>query len=187
MIILSALLIGVLVSALCGARAADWKSVRMRGESALIILLTASAIASSAGAPSATVGAILKTAWIVCLVGALVVGAANWRHPGMAVMVVGLLLNLVVICANWGMPVAGAKPASLRETRNPAIASTDRVHVPLTPVTRLPLLGDVVTLPVYGRLRALMSPGDVLLLTGLALLVAATSLKAQDARLRLEL
>lgn len=177
MILLGAIALGVVISALCGARLADWQRVYLRFESALIVLLALSSIASSMVASSAAMSLILKVLWMGCLVGSLFIALANRHQPGMVLLGLGLLLNLAVISANWGMPVAGAVTVGAQRSGAPVIASTDRIHVPLTSRSRLAALGDVIALPVYGSLRALMSPGDVLLLTGLTAFVAAASLR----------
>jgi hypothetical protein len=182
-ILVGAIAIGVVVSALCGARLADWQRVHLRFESALIVLLALSSVASSIVASSAVMSLVLKVLWIGCLVGSVFIVLANRHQPGMVLMGLGLLLNLAVISANWGMPVAGAVTVGAARSGTPVIASTDRMHVPLTPRSRLAALGDVITLPVHGSLRALMSPGDVLLLAGLTAFVAAASLRVNRERL----
>jgi hypothetical protein len=183
-ILVGAVALGMVVSALCGARLADWKRVHLRFESVLLVLLVFSSVASSTAASDAKMSVVLKVTWLACLGGSVFIALANRRHPGMVLLGVGLLLNLAVISANWGMPVIGAVQAGVQRRGAPVIASTDRIHVPLTSRSRLAALGDVVSLPVYGSLRALMSPGDVLLLTGLTAFVAAASLHAHREGLR---
>lgn len=71
---------------------------------------------------------------------------------------VGVALNLLVILANDGMPVS----ASVEE-----ISDEDRTRChPITPSTRLAFLADWI--PVGNHL---LSPGDVLLLIGVAIML----------------
>jgi hypothetical protein len=99
------------------------------------------------------------------LLGAFV--ALNRHVPGALAIGLGLLLNLVVIAANGGMPV------SLRALRIAGIDPGDYLdsavkHREMLPETPLGLLGDVIPIPF---LRAVVSAGDVVLALGIFRLV----------------
>lgn len=105
---------------------------------------------------------------VLCSYAALVAfTAGNLAHAGMPLVLLGVGLNLVVVAANGGMPVradalvrAGiAAPAEVERLDLGArrhLESGDDV---------LSLLGDVVPVP---PLREVVSAGDVVLATGLA-------------------
>jgi hypothetical protein len=92
---------------------------------------------------------------------------ANRHITGVAVMGVGLLLNLVAVAVNSGMPVRGeavvragiAGEADLGDLRFRGARHLERPSDPL------PWLGDVVPVPVTGHV---VSFGDLVLMAGLA-------------------
>jgi hypothetical protein len=121
--------------------------------------------------PAATIGrlsaAVVGTAMLVgSYVLVLVFLAANRWVPAARLMAIGLLLNLVVVACNGGMPVTGAaieesggSPATLAggEAAKHHLASDDDLFV---------LLGDVI--PVPQPVGVVLSIGDVLLYAGMA-------------------
>ena len=79
----------------------------------------------------------------------------SWRHrthPGMAMVLAGLVSNLTVIVVNRGMPVRGVSPG----------ISTG-LHHGMTAADHLTGLADVISLPV---LAMTVSPGDLVLSLG---------------------
>lgn len=78
---------------------------------------------------------------------------ANWRMPGLAVIVVGGALNFAAIVANDGQMPRVVAP-------DPAVFTNVQA---MDENTRLAFLGDFIPLPLAGRL---FSIGDVLLATG---------------------
>jgi hypothetical protein len=90
--------------------------------------------------------------------------AANRYLPGMLLVLMGTGLNALVIVANGGMPVS---PDAL-VTVGGAPDVTPGKHQLLTEGTALPLLADVIPLPVLGTV---VSVGDIVLAAGVGLLV----------------
>jgi hypothetical protein len=93
----------------------------------------------------------------------------NWQVAGVPLIAAGLLLNGVVVVLNFAMPVsitaaerAGLHSADLR-------LGDDPFHERAGPHTLLPDLGDTipVALPMQPQV---VSPGDVLIAAGVALL-----------------
>jgi len=116
--------------------------------------------------------------WLVVGVLALVwFGLLNRDRPGIGLVLGGLLLNVVVIFLNSGMPVSVAAleragvPAS-RVTFDDAWGESRPAGKPLreelTSQTILPWLGEAVPLALPVR-PAVASPGDVLVAAGAAL------------------
>lgn len=105
----------------------------------------------------------------VIATGALLAFAViNIRIGGMVLVVAGLGLNLFVTVINWGMPVS---PSAL--TSAGIVTAQQAKHLVLTGGRTaggaLGFLGDVIPLP-WGQV---ISIGDVLVLIGLALVVAS--------------
>lgn len=93
----------------------------------------------------------------------------NIRIGGMVLVAAGLGLNLLVTVINWGMPVSTSALVSAG-----VLDEADAADVVLTggrtaDGSRLGFLGDVIPLP-WGQV---ISIGDVLVLIGLALVVAS--------------
>ncbi|MEV6304451.1 DUF5317 family protein [Actinoplanes sp. NPDC051861] len=92
-----------------------------------------------------------------------------------AAIALGVLLNGAAILANGRMPYSPTAAAA-------AGASTPREtpkNVPAGPDSRLTLLADVVPVPA---LRAVISPGDILIGTGVALAIAGAMRSARRRR-----
>ena len=89
----------------------------------------------------------------------------NRRLPGTAIAATGLWLNALVIALNGAMPVSrwAASIASDRPLGDMGIK-----HEIAGANTVLPFLGDVIPLPYVARI---ISPGDVVLAIGIAILV----------------
>jgi hypothetical protein len=115
------------------------------------------------GVSGAVVGTAMLVGSYVLLLGFL---TANRWIPAAHVMALGLLLNLVVVASNGGMPVsaaaierAGGSPTTLvdGEAAKHHLAAEDDVLVPL---------GDVI--PIPQPVGVVLSIGDVLLYAGMA-------------------
>jgi Family of unknown function (DUF5317) len=111
-------------------------------------------------------GAVLLLASLIVLLG---VARANGRLPGVPLLALGLLLNLLVVLANLGMPV----PAETLEragigVEQPAPDRPDPKHVLERGGTRLGLLGDRLAVR---PLRTVTAYGTVIELAGLFLLL----------------
>jgi hypothetical protein len=115
----------------------------------------------------------------VSLVVFLVFVWLNRRIPGMLVMLVGLVLNLLVITANGGwMPISpqtasqlpgGAPPSEA----TPGIRVGDKDILLRPEDTRLEMLADRFLLPEWLGYRAAYSLGDVFAAAGAFLLLAS--------------
>ncbi len=91
----------------------------------------------------------------------------NLRLPGAYVMGAGMLLNILVIGLNGGMPV------SLNAVEAAGFDATDYLetafkHELMGPDTRLGFLGDIIPIPL---IQTAVSIGDILLGVGVFLLV----------------
>jgi hypothetical protein len=113
-------------------------------------------------------GVVLLVAALATLLG---VARANGRLPGVPLLALGLLLNLMVVLANVGMPVP---PATLERAgitlEQPPPDRPDAKHVLDRGQARLGLLGDRLAVRPLGTVTAY---GTVIELAGLFLLLQA--------------
>jgi Family of unknown function (DUF5317) len=105
----------------------------------------------------------------------------NWQVAGIPLIAAGLLLNCIVVVINFAMPVsvdaaarAGLRPADLR-------LADDPFHERAGPHTLLADLGDTipVALPMQPQV---VSPGDVLVSAGVALLLVTGGARRRTSR-----
>jgi Family of unknown function (DUF5317) len=111
------------------------------------------------------IGSLLLVASLLLL---LIVVRANARLPGMPLVALGLLANLLVVGLNGGMPVS---TTALGLAHTPA-TSADPSHLgppylAAGPNTRLPMLSDRLRIGI----RTVVSVGDLLQYAGLFLLI----------------
>jgi hypothetical protein len=113
-------------------------------------------------------GVVLLVAALVTLLG---IARANMHLPGVPLFALGVLLNLVVVLPNLGMPVP---PATLERAgitlEQPAPDRPDAKHVLDRGQARLGLLGDRLAVR---PLRTVTGYGTVVELAGLFLLLQA--------------
>lgn len=167
MILALCLLIGLALRVVTGRGMRTLADVHLVGEGWLIGLLLAQAVVPALQF-TGSAARIAYFAWLATFPLMVGVAFANRKAPGMAVLGVGLLLNLIVIATNGGMPVFGAA-ATMVTVLPPTfqIPANDFVHVLGAMGTGLPWLADVVPLPGPAWLRAVASPGDLLLFVGI--------------------
>jgi hypothetical protein len=107
--------------------------------------------------------------------------AANWRIPGMALIAIGLALNVAVIAANGGhMPVLpeGARLAGQYEVLAADDPRTSKHMLMASKQVRLWLLSDIIVIPHGVPGASVMSVGDLVLTVGIAILCYTTTLRA---------
>jgi hypothetical protein len=149
-----------------------WLALACLAVQALVVALPLRAV----GLPR-VLGAVV----LILALGALLATArANARLPGVPLLALGLLLNLLVVVANLGMPVSEAtlERAGVAVER-PLGARPDAKHVREGEGTRLALLGDRLAVR---PLAAVTSYGTVIELAGLFLLVQHLLLAAAASR-----
>lgn len=96
--------------------------------------------------------------------------AINYRLPGMTLIAIGALCNLLVISANGGMPVSldALERAGLGNPFEDAGSTLKGAHHALTDSSRLRFLADVIPITVTANVA---SVGDIIIWAGLLLLV----------------
>jgi hypothetical protein len=173
------LVVAVLAVGVAVAAGGD-RLVRLRVRAVRLLVIAAAlqlligTVAS--GWPVVRVATMLLSALFV----ALFLGA-NWQVAGVPLVAAGLLLNGVVVALNFAMPVsttaaarAGLAPAELR-------LGDDPFHEGAGPHTRLANLGDTIPVALPWRPQV-VSPGDVLVAAGVALLFVAGGARPKGLR-----
>lgn len=167
------ILAGLLLGKLAGGRIAHIGSVRIRFWPLIILAL---AIQFLVFLPffqwPQIVIAILYLASMVLL---LVFALFSFRLPGMVIVILGLLLNLLVISFNGGFIPADAEAyASVGKVSTATALQENQVYNNLklmTDQTKLNGLGDRIPLPFPWGLGSVISAGDIVLLVGLLVLM----------------
>ncbi len=104
----------------------------------------------------------------------------NREHPSMWVILAGSVLNFIVIFLNGGaMPISieGLYRAGLSEEAQMISTGGIITHQPLTPLTKLPFLADVIVLPPPYPFAKLMSIGDFVICIGIFMFVQKAMLQ----------
>jgi len=96
--------------------------------------------------------------------------AGNARLPGVPLVALGLLLNVVVVGLNAAMPVSVSAAARAGIERSDLHLARDAMREPTGSSTRFAVLGDVVPVAMPARPQV-VSPGDVLVAAGVGLLL----------------
>ena len=176
------LVLVVAVAALAVSVATGWTRlarVRIRA----VRLLVAAAVVqlgTSALVPGSGFARVTALVLTTVLVGLFLVG--NARQPGVPLVALGLLLNVVVVGANAAMPVSVDAAARAGMSRAELGLARDAMREPSGATTRLGALGDVVPVALP-RWPQVVSPGDVLVAAGVGLLLlTAGPRRAQTAR-----
>jgi len=104
--------------------------------------------------------------------------APNLRFPGMWLVGLGSLLNLLVIVLNQGrMPVFVARLSPVEQARELARLAVSLNHQLLAPGARLPFLSDLFKWSFLQRKPLMFSAGDVLISLGVSWLILRVSLR----------
>jgi hypothetical protein len=170
-ILVVCLALGILLRLAAGNPFGQLARIRFRGEVLLLALLCVQAVLPLARLEGSTA----RVAFWLWLATLPVLVATAWRNraqPGMPVVALGLLSNLLVVSLNGGMPVVQAAAAAAGLQGRLSIPIGDFVHVLGTSATRLPWLADVIPLPGPASLRIVPSPGDILLYAGVVVFLA---------------
>ncbi len=167
---LVAVFLGVVTGWVSGGRVRGIANIRVTHPLVVGILFVAQAIArsryfeSGVGTWGLPIWALISTVFAISV--------ARSGNRGLQLVGVGVLLNLLVVLANGGMPV-DASAATL------GALDSDFYHA-ASSATHLLWLGDVLRLPLLGG-DLLLSAGDVLLLLGVEVAIIEAVLQPSDA------
>lgn len=158
--LLVALATGLVLGLLLGGRPRHLAGKRFRWWLLLPLAVALQFVVELDGVPAPVTLLLVSYAYL------LLFCAANLRHPGMGVVLVGIALNAVVITANGGMPV---RVEAVRAAR--LVAPGETVHIVEVkhrieePGDRLTVLGDIIPI---APLREIVSFGDLVIAVGVA-------------------
>ncbi|NND02342.1 MAG: DUF5317 domain-containing protein [Acidimicrobiia bacterium] len=156
--LIAVLVVSVVVSVMRGGKLSNLPDIYARGWPLLFVGFGMQIVANFVENSSVAV-ALFLTSYVV-LLGTIWL---NRSEPGMWIAGIGLLMNLLVISLNNGMPVM---EESIRLAGGGADIVFGAKHVPLVDSSRLPFLADVIPLP-----GSVISLGDVFLAVGLGVFI----------------
>ena len=110
---------------------------------------------------------------------------SNREHRSMGLVFLGSFLNFLVVFIN-----GGAMPVSIDGLNNAGLGSYARMistgslftHQPLTPLTKLSFLADIIVLPATYPLPKVLSLGDTIISLGIFLFIQKAMLKEKNMR-----
>jgi hypothetical protein len=163
-LVLVVLLCAVLVGRVCGGSLDRLGELGLRRRRLVVAALGVQALGAVVGGPAYAVGLVGSAALVTAFL------VANRGVRGTGLVALGLGANALVVVLNGAMPVSPDAAARAGVLLDDVAAGLDSRHEVAGDGTRLALLGDVV--PVLLPLRPeVVSPGDVLVASGLAQLV----------------
>jgi Family of unknown function (DUF5317) len=122
--------------------------------------------------------AVLLFSYVVLVVAVV----ANWRLRGFPIVLVGLVLNVIPIAINQGMPVSGTAVVEAGGRVEDVPTEKGGKHHLATSSDQATFLGDV--LPVREPFRTVVSVGDIVMYVGAAWFLAAAMLAVPARRPR---
>jgi len=170
MLVLIVIGLAVCVGFAAGGSLRHFEHLRVRWWGAALagLALQGMALVSGIGRPAGS--------WV--LVGSygllIAFGWVNRRLPAVWLVMTGLVLNILVIAVNGGMPVSASALESAGARAEGLLGAGAVKHHLMGPDDTLTPLGDVIGIPP--PIGAVISIGDVLLYAGVAILVVAVML-----------
>ena len=128
--------------------------------------------------PQAESGPARYLPFVLLIVSFLLIGAAvvvNWRHHGFPLILIGVLLNLIPIVVNQGMPVSGAAVIEAGGSLADVPRELGDKHHLERPEDAVTVLADVIA--VRRPFRAVVSIGDLVMWVGAAWFLTAAMLE----------
>lgn len=164
-LLLAAILAGLVAGLAGGGSVRNLQAVRLRWEAVLFTLLVLQLVLPRLAQALRVPGPVALGIWLLAMAGLVLAALRNAQAPGMVVAAIGVALNLMVIGLNLGMPVSARAVRFLAGNTEMAV-EYDLVHRELDDRTVLPWLADIVPVPGPRGLRAVVSVGDLLLVSG---------------------
>ena len=169
MIALIAVAAGLLFGALGGGSPRGLATVRLRFQISILVLFVIQGVARGRLLSTVASGSGMFV-WVAASTILVVLLRASFRQTGVMVVAAGVLLNVLVVLANSGMPVLAGGSSQL--LAKGAVARSSGFYEVATSSTLGLVVGDVIPLEVVGQTYYL-SVGDVLLGVGVAVAIAA--------------
>jgi len=164
MIPAAALVIGLLLGWACGGNIQGLKDITWSGWRLTLSLFVVQALARGRLFGVSGWSRIGAAVWVCCslvLVGLLI---RKSKSPGIFVASVGILLNVVVVILNGGMPV-GAPPSGSQLVMAALGEGQRAFYQPVGQQSLWSMFGDILPVRLFGS-WTMLSVGDVLLMIG---------------------
>lgn len=175
MIVLLALAVGIVAGWMRGGRVRNLENLHVKYAGAVLVLFVVQSILRGQYTPADWLTDQARVVlWCICAALLLVLTFANRRIHGFLLVFAGFGLNLLVIAANGGMPLA--REAAIRIGGTPETLSSGLrggFYRLATTETHFAFLGDVI--PFRGFTAgggSVLSVGDLLMLFGVVAIVA---------------
>ena len=166
-VVLVVVAIAVLAGVARGGSLAQLGELHLPGWPLVILGLLVQVVGAFAGDPTLYVVGMLASA--VCVTAFV---ARNRHLPGMPLIAGGFLLNAIVVTANGAMPVDPRAAARAGVSIGHLSDGLDAKHEIRDDDTALPLLSDIIAVPIPGGHGSnVLSVGDVVLAAGIGILV----------------
>ena len=167
---LIAVVLGIVLGSAVGGSLPRLGLLTLRFELLLIPLFAVQAIAR--GRLLGLVGAsrFSLAVWVASSILLVSVMLLNWRTPGMAIGAAGVLMNLDVVLVNRAMPVLGGGGLLASAPVAEVASRTGGFYRVVEQGDLFTWLGDVMPIAA-GRSVALVSPGDVVLMIAVAVVI----------------
>lgn len=163
-LVLAVLVVAVLLGWVTGGSLERLSRLQLHRRRFVVVALAAQLTGTLLGGPAYAAGLALSAVLVAAFL------LANRGVRGTGLVGLGLAANALVVGLNGAMPVQAAAAGRAGVGLGPLLAGQDPRHELLDEATRLPLLGDVVPVPLPG-LPQVISPGDVLVAAGVGQLV----------------
>ncbi|MDP2182838.1 MAG: DUF5317 family protein [Actinomycetota bacterium] len=177
------LLLGILVGV--GTGLVRYRSIgglathTLKGERVVVLVMVIQGAVPVLGRFMGIGDGAITALWVLMTTSLLLLAIANSDRCWMLLAACGLVLNIVVVSANGGMPVDLSRIVDSRVTTARARLDESPIHVEADEKTNLAFLGDRIPVPLGRTRRGLVSIGDCVLAIG-AMLVAYDMMKVAE-------
>lgn len=174
MIAILAVTLGIVIGWARGGRLRNLEQLHIRmGGAALGLFLGQLLLRGAIPLPLPISGQTRVVIWCAFAIVLMVVVVLNISVPGMQFVAVGLLLNVVVVATNSGMPLSYSATVGLGATTEQIARSLSTGFYRLVDEsTVFAFMGDVIPVPGPAGLRSVVSVGDLLMVFGVAIVAS---------------
>lgn len=170
MILLDGLLLGVVIRLIQRRPLAELKALEIRHPGLILcafaLQVAMPGIARILDLPQAWAVA----GWVCVMIALAVLAFTEYPKLGMSLIGVGIAANALVIALNGSMPVSQTAISRVLPTAEPR-QEWDLVHSPMAEDSEFRALGDWIPVPGPAWHRGVVSPGDVIMALGVAMVV----------------
>lgn len=164
MLMLDGIVLGMVAGLLAGGSFRGLKDVRLKGETAMFLLLIVQLAIPSLATRFGVSHTLALAGWLAVMAGLVALALWNRFTPGILLAGIGIAVNFLAIGLNAGMPVS---PAAIRMLNGGAeLPPFDLLHKELTEQTIAPVIADVIPIPGPSWHRGVASVGDLVLMAG---------------------